>query len=259
MRPHLLLAVTIACFTFGCSDDEATPATADDAGDTSVAAEEGVDTSGPEDTGGTITVMDSGTPVDSSQPDTTPVVIDAPLGDGGPPNSVRIHEIKIDRNVEGDVVEFIELSGAPGTSIGTLWLRAVNATGGADWKLRASDSGAKIPASGFWVIGTAGIANVNKIYALSEFGLSNSGGSVQLTNDAVSATTLVDVVGYGTVVAMASTDPKQTTEGTAALIPASGSTGKSIGRKSVPGDSNNNSTDFCIQNQTPGAANGICL
>ena len=106
---------------------------------------------------------------------------------------------------------------------------------------------------------SASITNVNKVYSLSQFGMQNSGGSVQLTDDAVSATTIVDVVGYGTVAAMATTDPKQTTEGTSATIPASGSTGKTIGRKAVPGDSNNNSTDFCVMNQTPGAANGSCL
>jgi len=268
MRPHLLLALTasLAFIAFGCSDDGGTgPAATDDTGaaDTSVASDEGVDTSVAEDSGGIN--VDTGEPMDTSMPpaDTmTPVdtmMPDVPLGDGGPPNSVRIHELKIDRAIEGDRVEFIELSGAPGTNIGTLWIRALKADGTNYWKLRVADTGTKMPASGLWVIGTATISRVNKIYSLTEFGLENDGGSVQLTDDAVSSTTLVDVVGYGGVVAMASTDPKQTYEGTSAMIPASGSTGKSIGRKSVPGDSNNNRNDLCVQNETPGLANGACL
>lgn len=267
LRPLLAVtAVSMACFAAGCSDDDPPANTAVDTGttdtaspaDTSISVDSGdpmFDTGAPADT---TTPADTNMPADTSTPADT-MVSDVPLGDGGPPGSVRIHEVYIDRNLEGDVVEFIEVSGAPGTSIGTLWIRALKADGSAYWKLRVADSGAKIGASGFWVIGTAGITNVNKVYTLAQFGLDNGGGSIQLTDDAVSATTAIDTLGYGTVVAMAATDPKPTTEGTAAALPASGSTGKTIGRKTVPGDSNNNSADFCVMNATPGAANGSCL
>jgi len=262
MRSPLLLALTasLAVFAVGCSEDDPAPASTDDTGtaaDTFVATDDGVDSSVAEDSGGIN--VDTGMPMDTAMPPADTMMPDAPLGDGGPPNSVRIHEVKVARAGEGDSVEFLELSGAPGTNIGTLWIRALRANGTNYWKLKVADTGTKMPASGLWVIGTLGIARVNKVYPLDDFGFENDGGSIQLTDDAVSATTIVDVVGYGSIVAMASTDPKQTYEVAPAPLPMSGSTGKSFGRKSVPGDTNNNSTDFCPQNETPGLPNGSCL
>lgn len=126
------------------------------------------------------------------------------------------------------------------------------------FELRVADAGGKMSASGYWVVGTATVSKVDKTYSLSQWGLTNAGGSVQLLRRDIAAPPL-DVVGYGMAPAAATLDPKKTIEGSAAALPASGSTGKTIGRKSVPGDTDNNSADFCVMNATPGAANGACL
>jgi hypothetical protein len=120
------------------------------------------------------------------------------------------------------------------------------------------DTGAKMSASGYWVVGTATVTKVDKIYTLSQWGLTNAGGSVQLIRKDVAGAPL-DIVGYGMAPAMATMAPTKTIEGTAATLPMAGATGKTIGRKSVPGDSDNNSADFCVMNASPGAANGACL
>lgn len=187
-------------------------------------------------------------------------VVDAPSVDSGPPDiaKARIHEVYVDRALEGDKVEYVEISAPAATPLENLWLRVLDKAGAPVLELRVADAGAKMNASGLWVVGTIGITKVDKSYSLSAWGLPNDGGSIQLLRKDL-ASTLVDVVGYGAAAATGTADPKKTVEGTAAALPASDSTKKTIGRKSVPGDTDNNGTDFCVMAATPGAANGPCL
>lgn len=201
--------------------------------------------------------VDSGAPPadTSSGGDTFTPPVDAGPGDIA---KARVHEIYIDRAVEGDKVEFVEIAAPPNTPLENLWLRHIDDKGAVVFDLPIADAGDKMSASGFWVVGTSFLLKVDKTHSLSSWGLTGAGGSVQLLRKDI-ADSVVDVVGYGGAPATAMIDPKKTIEGTAASIPAGGSTGKTIGRKSVPGDTDNNSADFCVMNATPGAANGPCL
>ncbi|MBI2390715.1 MAG: hypothetical protein HYV09_14090 [Deltaproteobacteria bacterium] len=188
---------------------------------------------------------------------------DAPVAetgtDGGSPSAARIHEAYVDRAIEGDGVEYVEIRAPAGTPIGGLWLRVLDKTGTPYFNLRVADAGTNMKSSGYWVVGWEFADKSDKGYKLSEWGLPADGGSIQLVRYDGATPVLIDVVGYGTAPSATSTEPKKTLEGTAAALPSGGSTGKSIGRKSVPGDSDDNATDFCVMSSTPGAANGACL
>lgn len=175
------------------------------------------------------------------------------------PSAARIHEVYLDRDLEGDKVEFIEISGPAGVALDALRLRVINPDGSVKLDLAVADAGATMPANGLWVVGTSFTSNVDKIYGIGAWGLPSDSGAIQLTRNDGILQELLDVVGYGALATAPAAEPKAVVEGTVAAVPASGSTGKTIGRKSVPGDTNANATDFCVMNATPGAANGGCL
>lgn len=269
-----------AMLLVACSEDDGgAPATTPDAdygdGPITTRPDDGVDT-GESDTGSTGETSSDTSSADTATGDTSATdtastdtaSTDTATGDtatadtstdAGPASAARIHEVYVDRAVEGDGVEFVEIAAPAGTAIGGLWLRVLDATGTPYFNLRVADAGTLMKASGYWVVGWSGAAKSDKGYSLTEWGLPGAGGSVQLVRYDGATPVLVDVVGYGTAPATTATEPKKTIEGTAAALPAGGSTGKTIGRKSVPGDSDNNATDFCVMSSTPGAANGSCL
>ncbi len=270
MRRALLpLVLTLLA---SCSSDPETPTTEVDSGavdgakpDSATAADTRVDDGGLDLDSTIDSGVDSGTPpadtmvADTTAADTTAADTFTPPADTGPGDvaKARIHEIYVDRALEGDKVEFVEISAPPNTPLDNLWLRHIDDKGVPVFELRVADAGAKMKASGLWVVGTS-FVTVDKAHPLSAWGLTGAGGSVQLLRKDI-AMSLVDVVGYGGAPASTATAPTKTIEGSAASIAASGSTGKTIGRKSVPGDTDNNSADFCVMNATPGAANGACL
>jgi hypothetical protein len=184
-------------------------------------------------------------------------------GDAGPTGlaAARINEVLVDRNLAGDATEFVEISGPEGIALDKLHLRAVKPDGSIAFDLAVGDAGAKMPASGLWTVGGAG-ALPNKSYSIAgpdNWGLSNDSGAIQLTRVDGVAVELLDVVAYGVAPMTPTTEPKKVVEDVPAALPTSGSTNKSIGRKSVPGNTDHNGGDFCVQTATPKAANGACL
>jgi hypothetical protein len=273
-RPILSALLVCSALITGCgSDADATPADAgfdygpgpiterpDDGLDTASDDARGDDATSADASGGEAASADS-TTADTSSADSA---VDAATKDAGAPDAAsasgaRIHEVYVDRNLEGDKVEFVEIAAPPGTPLENLWLRVLDKTGAPVFNLRVADAGKAMTAKGYWVVGTSFSAS-DKPYALSEWGLPNDGGSIQLNRLDGAVTTLVDVVGYGAVPTTTSVSaPTRLVEGTGATLPASGSTGKTIGRTSMPGDTDDNAKDFCVMTATPGAANVACL
>lgn len=272
MRRSFILPLSLVLSTGACAEAESTSTPDDAAVDygqpVTTRPDDGVDTSSdagvsPDADASDSTLSDTGS-TDASDSGSTDsgsseAASDVATGDGGSPSAARIHEIYSDRNFEGDKVEFVEIAAPAGTPLDTLFLRAFDNTGAVKWNLRVADAGVKMKSSGYWVVGTSW-TGPDKTYSLSEWGLPNDGGSLQLNSVDGSTTTLLDVVGYGTApTSTTAADPKKLVEGTAATLPAAGSTNKTIGRKSVPGDTDANATDFCVMTASPGAANNACL
>jgi len=116
---------------------------------------------------------------------------------------VVINEVDADQ-VGTDAAEFIELYGAPGQSLNGMVMVWFN--GAAATSYKAVDlSGNVIPASGYFVIGNAGVANVNVTFTGNT--LQNGADGIAIytgtaaawpNGTAVSATGLVDALVYGT-------------------------------------------------------------
>ncbi|MGZ3474566.1 MAG: hypothetical protein ACXWUG_09840 [Polyangiales bacterium] len=249
----LLPFVLLACSS---SDSQATDADTEDAdygdGPVTYRPDDGPDTATEETT--------AETAVDATS-ETGETATDSASDAPATPSSARIHEVYSDRNLEGDAKEFVEISGPEGIALDALHLRVIKPDGSVAFDLAVADAGAKMPASGFWVVGGSA-ASTNKSYSISapdNWGLPNDSGAIQLTRNDGAIVELVDVVAYGTAPATPTGEPKAVVEGVPAALPAAGSTGKTFGRKSVPGDTNDNGTDFCVMNATPKAANGACL
>jgi hypothetical protein len=259
LLPFVLLAA--------CSDSDSgvTEPTADaDYGDGPVTyrPDDGPDTATEEtssETGADATASEASSETGSDA--TTDVATDSASDAPATPSSARIHEIYSDRNLGGDAKEFVEIAGPAGIALDVLHLRAVKPDGSIAFDLAVGAAGAKMPASGFWVVGGAA-ASTDKSYSIAtpdNWGLPNDSGAVQLVRTDGESPELVDVVAYGTAPATPVTEPKKVVENVPATLPTSGSSDKSIGRKSVPGDTNDNGADFCVQASTPKAANGACL
>jgi len=254
MKRALFIAVTVLA---GCSSDDSGSSTTveDAAGDLAsgdgitATPDEGVDTTiGPD----MDAAPDTGTPPDTSVADTP---ADAPLS----PSNARINEVYIDRDFEGDLVEWVEIAAPPNTPLDALWIRVIDKGGAPVFNLPVADGGAKMKPSGLWVVGSNAVAKADKGYdPIKIWGLPNDGGSIQLTRNDGVAIQLVDVVGYGTAPASTATEPKKTIETAPAALPPARVTKTTIGRKSVPGDTDDNSKDFCVMAATPGVANGSC-
>ena len=116
---------------------------------------------------------------------------------------VVINEVDADQ-VGTDAAEFIELYGAPGQSLNGMVMVWFNGANGTSYKT-IDLSGNVIPASGYFVLGNAGVANVNITFAGNT--LQNGADGIAIytataaawpNGTAVSATGLVDALVYGT-------------------------------------------------------------
>lgn len=268
-RPSMLAATFVLALSFvGCAEAESGSIPADTGADygegpTTTRPDDGVDTTSPVDSGAADSGAADSTTTDATSSDTSAsdtATSDTASTDGGSPGAARIHEVFVDVGIAGDNTEWIEIAAPAGTAIDALWLRVLDKTGAVKFNKPVANAGAKMKSSGFWVVGGALATSTDKFYTLTDgWGLPSEGGSIQLTRNDGVAIELVDVVGYGTApTSTTASEPKKLVEGTAAALPASGSTNKTIGRKSVPGDSDDNASDFCVMTATPGAANGSC-
>jgi phosphatidylserine/phosphatidylglycerophosphate/cardiolipin synthase-like enzyme len=184
---------------------------------------------------------------------------------------VVINEVDADQ-VGTDAAEFIELYGTPGQSLNGMvmvWFNGATAT-----SYKTTDlSGNVIPASGYFVIGNAGVANVNITFTGNT--LQNGADGIAIytatvaawpNGTAVSATGLVDALVYGTADAAATNlitvlTPGQPqadeTVATAALnnsssrIPDGGAafnTAAYVAQLPTPGASNSGTISGCMDN-----------
>jgi len=116
---------------------------------------------------------------------------------------VVINEVDADQ-IGTDAAEFIELYGAPGQSLNGMVMVWFNGAAATSYKT-IDLSGNVIPASGYFVIGNAGVANVNVTFTGNT--LQNGADGIAIytatlaawpNGTAVSATGLVDALVYGT-------------------------------------------------------------
>ncbi len=181
--------------------------------------------------------------------------------DAAAPGGPKVHEVFCnDFATTGARAAYIEISAPPGTPLAALHIRTIKSTGAVagDWPI-TTVAGTVMPASGLWVVGGQLVGvTIDQEYDI--FGADSwdvpCTGAVQLNDHSAVAVRNLDVVGYGSV-ANPTTAPTAISEG-GVLAPTSTS-GKSIGRKSVPGDTNNNANDFCNMNKSPRQANDACL
>lgn len=262
LLPFVLLA---ACSD---GDSQAVDTTQDaDYGDgpTTYRPDDGVDTGTVEETAvdSTASEASSETSTDGSTSDGATDGATDSATDAGPMGlaAARINEVLVDRALAGDATEFVEISGPEGIALDKLHLRAVKPDGSIAFDLAVGDAGAKMPASGFWTVGGAA-ALPNKSYSIAgpdNWGLSSDSGAIQLTRIDGAVVELIDVVAYGVAPMTPTSEPKKVVEDVPAALPPSGSTNKTIGRKSIPGNTDHNGADFCVQTASPKAANGACL
>lgn len=162
---------------------------------------------------------------------------------------MRINEVYVDVDLQGDRVEYVELKGPVGEPLAGLFLRLLRGDAGVlyDVAVTSNDAGV-IDSTGLWVVGGALAAcNTDQTYGLTSWGLDNSSGAVELVKRA-GAPELIDVVGYGGLA---------TNEGAPIGLPSDA--GVSLGRKTSASESDVTTTDFCVQNFSCGAANNSCL
>jgi hypothetical protein len=213
--------------------------------------------------------FDSGVPPDPAEGGAD-ARADAASSDGGSDASassvVRINEVYADNDGLGDGAEYVELVAPPGTPVDDLKLRLVYADGTPKYEVAVGGAGAKVGASGLWVVGgnqvfrVAARDKVDTVVPLANWGLDGTRGVVQLLRGPQRA--LVDVVGYdrdpdaGALAPIAS-PPTQTSEGAPAVAPATAQ--KAFGRKAGAADTNVNRTDFCAMDPTPGYPQAACL
>ncbi len=155
-----------------------------------------------------------------------------------------LSEVFYDATGSDDGLSFVEIWGAPGTSLDGLTLEAINgAGGGVTHSLALSGT---IGASGLFVVadGVAGggtsVANANLVL---EFDFQNGPDSVALRG----LSGVLDAVGYGV---FAATDVFAG-EGAPAIDAVAGS---AIARRFANGDTNDNAADWLEAAPTPGSA-----
>lgn len=173
--------------------------------------------------------------------------------------SLAINEVFVGDGGTGDPNRYVELRAPSGTPLAGLKLRLIKSDGSVAYTVDVSSGGATMPGKGLWVVGGGLVSGVDEAYTAAAWGLSSSGGAVQLVRVVDGGFELVDVMGYGPAPASApATDPKATVEGSTA-VPIPNLTGRSMGRRPAAADTNDNAADFCTQAVSPGAANGACL
>jgi phosphatidylserine/phosphatidylglycerophosphate/cardiolipin synthase-like enzyme len=174
---------------------------------------------------------------------------------------VVINEVDADQ-VGTDAAEFIELYGAPGQSLNGMVMVWFN--GAAATSYKAVDlSGNVIPASGYFVIGNAGVANVNITFTGNT--LQNGADGIAIytatvaawpNGTAVSATGLVDALVYGTADADATNlltvlTPGQPQADETAATPTLNNSSSRLPDGGAPF----NTSAYVAQLPTPGASN----
>lgn len=174
---------------------------------------------------------------------------------------VVINEVDADQ-VGTDAAEFIELYGTPGQSLNGMVMVWFNGAGGTSYKT-VDLSGNVIPASGYFVIGNAGVANVNVTFTGNT--LQNGADGIAIytatlaawpNGTAVSATGLVDALVYGTADADATNlltvlTPGQPQADETAATPTLNNSSSRLPDGGAPF----NTSAYVAQLPTPGASN----
>jgi|GEM_PF-6809427 len=187
--------------------------------------------------------------------------------DSGGPAVVVINELYVDRIADGDGAEFVELRTTPGAAVDDLKLRLVYANGEVKYEVAVGEPGARVGASGLWVVGGNQTFKlrvqdrVDRVVPLAGWGLDQNG-AVQL----VRGGTLLDVVGYttdpdGGAPPSPALPPTKTVEGKPAKVPANAggmTKRRSFGRKAAAPDADDNATDFCTMEASPGHTQKAC-
>jgi spore germination protein YaaH len=164
--------------------------------------------------------------------------------------------------------EFVEIKGPAGAFPTNLELRSYSGSSTTGSPVTTVQlSGQSIPASGYFVVGDSGIANVNYTPAgwstLSDDISNNYPAALQLVDSSNGA--VYDSVSYRTMGGLADLMRSQTlgvtNEGPAWIGETgtgsnSSGEGLAIGRDSLGTDTNNNQSDFYVVPATPGSANG---
>ena len=174
---------------------------------------------------------------------------------------VVINEVDADQNGT-DAGEFVELYGTPGASLNGYVLVFFNGANSQSY-LTVDLSGNSIPASGYYVVGNAAVANLNQTIngnaiqnGADGIGLYQASAAAWPNATAVSATGLVDAIVYGTGDAPAATliatlVPGQTQVDETAATPTS-----NLSSSRIPdGGSPFALSTYVAQNPTPGASN----
>lgn len=172
----------------------------------------------------------------------------ATLGSSPSGAAPLLSEVFYDASGSDEGLVFVELWGAPGTSLAGLSLEGVNGSNGA---VTASLSlTGSIPADGFFVVaddrgdGASDVANADLVL---DFDFQNGPDSILLRD----AGGVLDAVGYGSFAA----SDVFAGEGTAAPDPAPG---QSLARRFANADSGDNAADFeALATPTPGS--GVLL
>jgi hypothetical protein len=157
-------------------------------------------------------------------------------------NAVVISEILYDATGSDAGNVFVELFGAPGTSLSGWSLQGIN--GGDGLLYKTVNLSGVIPSDGVFVIAepvSGGSTNVSNADLIISVDFQNGPDSVQLFNGA----TLIDAIGYGDFTGLFFAG-----EGNAAPDPAAGS---SLARSNPLIDTHDNQTDFVVLTApTPG-------
>lgn len=174
---------------------------------------------------------------------------------------VVINEVDADQ-VGTDAAEFIELYGTPGQSLNGMVMVWFNGAGGTSYKT-VDLSGNVIPASGYFVIGNAGVANVNVTFTGNTLQNGADGMAIYTATlaawpngTAVSATGLVDALVYGTADADATNlltvlTPGQPQANETAATPTLNNSSSRLPDGGAPF----NTSSYVAQLPTPGASN----
>jgi hypothetical protein len=148
-----------------------------------------------------------------------------------------------------DDEEFIEIYGVPGTDISGYTIDGHTASDGsvyATWTIPAATT---IPADGFYVIGMAGVPNVDQVTATT---IQNGTPDAIVLKDAGSV--IIDALGYEMTNTPGSL-PASSYEGTGYHGGPNWGCELSLGRKIDGKDTDDNQDDFAVLIKTPGAPN----
>ncbi len=174
---------------------------------------------------------------------------------------VVINEVDADQ-VGTDAAEFIELYGAPGQSLNGMVMVWFNGAAATSYKT-IDLSGNVIPASGYFVLGNTGVANVNVTFTGNT--LQNGADAIAIytataaawpNGTAVSATGLVDALVYGTGDAAATNLITVLTPGQPQADEAAATATLNNSSSRIPdGGAPFNTSSYVAQLPTPGASN----